>query len=234
MASCFLARHVYASVNEDGAVLLDLRADRYLGLDRVQSAVLGQCVEDWPCRGGTGDADPREAEAFTKALLEQGILTTREHCGRSAAPPRVPRVEAQLYEWDSTEPRNISAADVGAFIVAFTGAMTTLHGQPLEQIVRRVEQRKRTSACEAPDSSALRDLTGTFRALRPFFYSARERCVLDSLVLLEFLAKRNLYPVWVIGVKANPFSAHSWVQTEHYVLNGAAGYVRAFAPILVV
>lgn len=58
--------------------------------------------------------------------------------------------------------------------------------------------------------------------------------MLDSLVLIEFLALHDVFPDWVIGVKTLPFTAHSWVQTGRFVLNGNPGYVRGYVPILVV
>lgn len=36
----------------------------------------------------------------------------------------------------------------------------------------------------------------------------------------------------VIGVRAEPFAAHSWVQVDQVVLNDTAEEVRRFTPIL--
>jgi hypothetical protein len=37
-----------------------------------------------------------------------------------------------------------------------------------------------------------------------------------------------------MGVKVNPWAAHSWVQSGEYVLDGTPEQVRFFTPILVV
>jgi hypothetical protein len=74
----------------------------------------------------------------------------------------------------------------------------------------------------------------TFERLRPLAFSARDRCLHDSLALVLFLFAEGLSARWVIGVKTNPFGAHSWVQSGRTVLNDQHEYVRAFRPILVV
>ena len=73
-----------------------------------------------------------------------------------------------------------------------------------------------------------------FERLRPLAFSARDRCLHDSLSLAFFLLAQGLSARWVIGVKTNPFGAHSWVQSGRTVLNDQHEYVRAFRPILVV
>ena len=55
-----------------------------------------------------------------------------------------------------------------------------------------------------------------------------------SLALLDFLARRGVFADLVLGVKLNPFGAHSWVQTGPVVLNDAVDHVNAHTPILVV
>src|SRR5262249_22414647 len=106
---------------------------------------------------------------------------------------------------------------------------------PLARIVARVARRKEARFRGSPfDLSGARSLVHTFRALRPWVYTTLDRCLLDSLVLIEFLALHDQFPTWVIGVRTGPFAAHSWVQYDRYVLNGAPTFVRAFTPILAV
>ena len=59
-------------------------------------------------------------------------------------------------------------------------------------------------------------------------------CLLDSLALLNFLARRGLFARLVMGVKLNPFAAHCWVQHQDIILNDAFDRAGAFTPILVV
>jgi hypothetical protein len=52
------------------------------------------------------------------------------------------------------------------------------------------------------------------------------------LALIEFLARRRLYPLWVFGVQAQPFGAHCWVQSNGHLLNEGMEYARQFTPIM--
>jgi len=80
----------------------------------------------------------------------------------------------------------------------------------------------------------MRDGTAAYERLRPFVFTARDRCLYDSLALLGFLAKERHFPRWVVGVKTSPFGAHSWLQSGGTVVNDHHEYVRRFRPILVV
>ena len=77
-------------------------------------------------------------------------------------------------------------------------------------------------------------LVEAFLHLRALYFTTKDECLFDSLVLVEFLARHGLYPTWVIGVSTNPFKAHSWVQVGDRVLNDLPERVSMFTPILVI
>jgi hypothetical protein len=58
-------------------------------------------------------------------------------------------------------------------------------------------------------------------------------CLLDSLAMVRFLARRSLRANIVFGVTRDPFSAHCWVQTKDLVLNDTVGSTKAYVPIRV-
>jgi hypothetical protein len=92
---------------------------------------------------------------------------------------------------------------------------------------------ERDASC--PDSlDALRSAVAVYERLRPLLFSARNRCLQDSLALVSFLARERLLARWVVGIKTRPFGAHSWVQCGEIVLNDQHDHVRRFRPILVV
>ncbi len=57
------------------------------------------------------------------------------------------------------------------------------------------------------DAEVARKLLSAYTHLRPFLYGQKGRCLLDSLALLEFLARDGVYPTWV-GRRA---SAPVWI-----------------------
>lgn len=95
--------------------------------------------------------------------------------------------------------------------------------------------RQRRTACSRPNSTAqsegtLLDSTTSFRRLRPYV-PIETCCLLDSLAMVRFLARRRLFARIVIGVTHNPFAAHCWVQAGDWVLNDTVGNVAAHIPI---
>jgi hypothetical protein len=87
---------------------------------------------------------------------------------------------------------------------------------------------------DRPPVDALRASVAAYMRLRPFALSSHDRCLSDSLTLIHFLTTQGLAARWVIGVRVNPFSAHSWAQAGDVVLNDEPERVRHFQPILVV
>lgn len=59
-------------------------------------------------------------------------------------------------------------------------------------------------------------------------------CLLDSLSMTTFLARRHLHSNIVFGVTDDPFTAHCWVQTGEMILNDAVGNIRAYTAIRVI
>jgi len=232
-----LSQHVYVCALADAAVLLDLRSDRYHGLTRRQSTALSLMVRGWPevPNDTSASADVLNAEALAHELARQGLLTQDNALGKSARAVVLPRVEEQLHVWDGADWSAIRAANWCAFALAWARATLELRLRSLAHTVARIECRKAARRMRSPfDPAKTRELLHAFRALRPWFYTAFDRCLLDSLVLIEFLALHGQFPTWVIAVRTGPFAAHSWVQHEHYVLNGGPTYVRAFTPILAI
>lgn len=79
----------------------------------------------------------------------------------------------------------------------------------------------------------LLDTAAEFRHAR-LYIPIETCCLIDSLALTEFLAKRGLYADIVIGVTGDPFGGHCWVQSDDLVLNDTVGNASAHTPIRVV
>ncbi|MCW3847918.1 lasso peptide biosynthesis B2 protein [Sphingomonas sp. LB-2] len=59
-------------------------------------------------------------------------------------------------------------------------------------------------------------------------------CLLDSLALDGWLARRGLGSQLVFGITPEPFSAHCWLQTPEAILNDSFDHVSSFTPILAI
>ncbi|HEY4212037.1 MAG TPA: lasso peptide biosynthesis B2 protein [Steroidobacteraceae bacterium] len=238
-----LADHVFVCVNDAHVVLLDLKQDRYWALEADQTAPLAGLVPGWPV------ATPRvpeavavseaqaeesaEAEEVAAALAGQGILAP-DAAGKDATPVNVTRPGRELLSAHEYEPAPIRFGTVIKFVAASLVAKVSLRLAPFERVVRRFGERKRVgiASTQPLDVERTRRLVETFFRLRVFAFSSRDECLFDSLALLGFLARHDVYADWVFGVQARPFAAHCWVQQGEIVFNDTVEHVSGFTPIM--
>jgi hypothetical protein len=223
-------------------ILLDLRHGRYLGLGAEQSRDLAGWVQDWPSDEQASPPEPPcdVPSAFVTRLLDRGMLTTE-------TPPQTTRVRlpAACHSLDtrdlSTE-LQVGPGRVARFVRATVSATLWLRCRSLQAIATHLEQARgsRSGARARGASSSLNGQTAmavavaTFDMLRPLAFTSRDRCLFDSLALMNLLHLDGLDARWVIGVKDRPFAAHAWVQQDDLVLNDLHEHVRRFTPILIV
>lgn len=62
---------------------------------------------------------------------------------------------------------------------------------------------------------------------------ASPRCLMDSLLLKGWMARRGISTSLVIGIRPLPFAAHCWVEHDGIVLNGSQDGIANFVPICV-
>lgn len=232
--SLHLAGHMRACVMSDQVVLLDLRRSRYLALGLKQWEILGGTT-DSTCVDESGGQKERRGDItrLARSLLRQGILTSLPAQGPQDDPVQTP--DSSLDVRDAMPYSAIGARRVWRFIAAATWAAAALRLRSLRSIVDRIASRSsRLDREEKSPQKRLHDAVAAFDALRPLMFTARDRCLYDSLALTRFLASEGLATQWVIGVKTQPFAAHSWVQAGTVVLNDLYENVRSFKPILVV
>ncbi|MGM9479557.1 lasso peptide biosynthesis B2 protein [Roseateles sp. NT4] len=229
-----LAAHVRACESDGQAILLDLRGNRYLGISRPVSAALASFIDGWPViHPMTEPAQmTQEVEESLQRLTTQGLLTELPGVERFAPP--IIEATASVAVDASTRRAEVDSRAIVAFIKGAALAAWWLRCRSLNAIATAVVQRRQRDARTGANSiAALTSCAATYHSLRPFAVTAREKCLYDSLVFLNFLASQGLFPHWVIGVKTSPFGAHSWVQSGNIVLNDQHEYVRRFRPLLV-
>lgn len=231
-----LASHIRACNCGRGVILLDLQRDRYLGVTESVSRALAGRVDGWPVHTGTAEDAETRQDAFAdgaRSLLSQGILT--KHL--SDPPPMINLEDATASMDVEVSPafRSFGTRRLLQFTTSVAIAAWGLRYRSLQTVAHLIAARRAQLLMpEAESLQGMRSSVAAYEALRPFVFTAREKCLLDSLTLVTFLAKEGFAPRWVIGVKVGPFGAHSWVQCGKTVLNDQHAYVRQFRPILVV
>lgn len=227
MSSTLLARDVHVCVTDENAIFLDLRHDKYVGLDAVQTRILRRLLSDEPEVGA-------DTKALVAHLIEQKLLTQDERSGRALRLTEMAAPTGGLVGFEYDPPCEVRWHHVLTFAAAYLEVTASLRFRSLAATVATACRRRKAAKLRGKplDVRHVHGLVLAFRRLRPLFYRGRERCLLDSLVLTSFLAKYRVFPHLVIGVMLGPFGGHCWVQYENLVLNDRLEKVTKFTPIL--
>lgn len=228
----YLARHAYVARLEGVLILLDLRGDTYLRVERPFSHALGSRLGLPPDPIDVSElfqfSEKQAVADLVHDLIDHGLLTTNAQNGKQAAILQHSDELGELPRYGVGGPA-VRFGDVAAFARSSLLARMLMRTRPIEQNVGRVARRKRGGP---KDIQKTRMLVEVFRRLRPFTMGRRDECLLNSLALIEFLATYGVYASWHFGVRVNEFLAHCWVQEGPYILNDDLENVAAYTPIM--
>jgi hypothetical protein len=209
--------HATACVASDKLFVLDLRRDRYF---LVPVEVAGEMRTWLEQRHGSGPP-PVVARMLEKAQVQRkgDPVATNALKDRVVVPDRLAQVDAQV--------RRASTVGVARQV---TATWLSLRLFPLDRILASRQARP-----PLPLPGNLQVALGaaaSFDRSRPLVPIGRN-CLLDSLALDSWLARRGIGTQLVFGVVAEPFAAHCWLQTPEALLNDSYDHVSSFTPILV-
>lgn len=236
-----LAAHMRGCAVDDQLLLLDLRSGRYIGLAGTRAWALASVVapsQSPDARANSLSLSDAEWSAITEPLIGQGLLTKSRRTDQlspSAQEARATLVGADALATSNSAPP-VTTREVWHFALAILATALWLRTRTLLAIVQAVERhraRGRLTVLSEP-TEALRSAVAVFDHLRPLAFTARDRCLFDSLALNHFLACQGLAVQWLVGVRTRPFGAHAWLQCGATVLNDQHEHVRRYTPILVV
>jgi hypothetical protein len=238
---------------------LNLRQDRYFAIEQTQTVGFAALVRGWPLddraapaessapAGGTA-AEERAAafegvmasnsaagERVAVHLLNSGLLVSlrNEPEAKTAALAAPSQLAGEVIVPAMFSRPRVRLRDVSVLAQASALALASLEWRGLANAISRVKRRnERLGAGASANGDTLSSLIALFAALRPFFFTSREKCLLTSLILSDFLARHGIRTECVMGVRAKPFSAHCWLEHSGQVLNDTVERVRRYTPIL--
>lgn len=229
MAEYFLAPHVHFCCRGGAFVFLDLKQDDYTLINGNAATALQQLSSG----GHLDNAQPELADAL-KELVDGGLLTTDRSAGKNIRSTQAELALEPLLDPEAMPRNRLRLSHFFHFLTACTAASARLKWGRLENTVKAVERRKaRRSPQTHFDVNKARELTETFRTLRSLF-PRNYLCLYDSLALLEFLARFDVYPTWVFGIKLEPWVAHCWVQQGQFVFNEGVEEAAGYTPIMTI
>jgi hypothetical protein len=231
----FLSVHAYCCEFDDGAILLDLRSDTYLGIDAQHLSNLRARIGNWPDSDRSDRAvehhDVSATESLLVDLLSRGVLTTTP-TSRQSSP--APNPTTALTVTGSERMRSgIPLTHIAKFFIALLVVMACLKRNRLPALLGRLRQRQSSiHRGIVVTREEIVERLASFLRLRIWCYTAHQRCLFDSLVLTVYLTSAEIPCTFVIGVASKPFLAHSWVQIGDSVLNDTAEHTQNFKTIL--
>lgn len=244
MSSFVLPNHIRLCRTHADTVGLDLNRNRYFCLGDRETQVmvtLGVIPTAWSenVTVRAPEPSPRETKRIADALIHAGIVVCVNapndirHPDESASDEPV-ALSSAGYEHNDCVP--LRPHHLVNFMRAWVWARCALRRRSLYSVLEEMQSArlKTERTTHSFDPAHATALVGTFRILRPFLYSARERCLLHALALARFLRFYDEYPRWVIGVRTRPWAAHSWLQCNGLILNARPDDVCEYTPILVV
>ncbi|HKY80544.1 MAG TPA: lasso peptide biosynthesis B2 protein [Sphingobium sp.] len=203
---------------EGHTIFLDLHADRYFGLRPALDEAFGSLVE-------ADHIDARQCDA----LLEAGIIIRSPVGIRPAPCPRSHASEARL---PIAKPR-LSPAYVASALTRRLWWRARLRQLPFSRNIRSIERRKLGVAPRTAPTDRLAHIDQAYRRAA-MIVSARDQCLPTALSLASWLIALGIRPDLVLGVKLNPFQAHSWVEVDGMVVADDPDQVRPFCPIRII
>lgn len=238
----YLAPLVFPCLTRQGAVFLDLNRNRYLGIGSSEVRILVRNVQGLQWKPMQHDEAPEEADSERRLLtdlVERGILLT------SNCPPSDVKSDAISLDGDlacigdgdaiAAEP-SASLSQWAVFLSSLAFSAAQLHLLPLRAVVRSVHSRRTAVISKGYqfDVQVAAELVRIFRSIRPYFFLAKDHCLLHALTLVNFLSHYGHYPAWVFGVSSDPWMAHSWVQHGSLLLDSTPETVCSLDVILAV
>jgi hypothetical protein len=237
-----LAPLIFLCPTRNGVVLLDLKRNRYLGLSCTDALALSECVNGFPKLDQWIDFEAsvsaRESpRVLLDSLLADGIVTSSQARSNEVISTEI-RLQGPLVSIgeEIIEKCRLRPTHFVNFLVCLLWSAASLRCLPLRYIVRTVYCRRSRAIANGYtlDLSHVSELVDAFRSIRPFFFLAKDHCLLHALTLVQYLAHYHEFPLWVFGVATDPWAAHSWVQYDEFLLDCDPEKVCSLEPILAI
>jgi hypothetical protein len=239
MQQYWIPSHVRVCPLLASTILLDLKRNRYFGIGTNETRALSTLALNWDQANGSAATverlAPDAAILMADALVEAGLLSRDAPAERTAFSGPPPDLSGVLTSAGHELSRGTSLrlAHIASFIAALAWTRRALRSRSLYSIACEVCDRKAAASGDFDECRAV-ELVGIFRRLRPHTFAARDRCLFHSLALVRFMARHDVFPTWVIGVRAKPWGAHAWVQQGKLLLDASPEHVCEYTPILTV
>lgn len=224
-----MIQHLNADISfcelDNQLFFLDIRNDRYFQLSSALERSFLSYLKA-----------PSDASIDVSGLVKHNLLplTTTSPCNRPTTGIAFPS-ESAIETPCST--RHISLdvmRDVFLMVAMTRWQLKVRHLKPILQALSNYRDGRASPLSDGhAGQQRLLAAATAFNSVRPYV-PIETCCLIDSLSMVRFLAKRGLPSCLVMGIACDPFSAHAWVQYGPLVLNETVGVAQAYVPIKVI
>lgn len=207
---------------ENATIVLDLRQDSYAMLTGELHQTARRLLDGQ-------DIPPAWAPSVSR-LIERGVFVPCED-------PPCPRSAVMT---DRSAPlMPFRARTDFIFITTFLrllAAVVEVRRRPLHDILRGLELAKARASARPPSGPRPANFAARLSAsmqLAALILGANEFCLPRSICAMRILLDRGYSPTLVMAVTERPFTAHSWVQLDDWIVTDTPDRVAAFKPILI-
>jgi hypothetical protein len=220
MQSYGLRTGVHYCVANRVTTFLDVDADRYFGLPAT-------CHEAFSYLTENGTA----LEVHTAGLaplLDAKLIVPIKDGADFPRPVKVPDVRESVIDQIDTKP------SLWGFLRAWNcqwAAERDLRRMPLSRVLANLGSRKPRGerSIVLPPEKVLASFFETSIVIQN-----HDQCLRRSVAMVNYLTQHACHPLFVIGVRNNPFEAHAWVQIQDIALNDHVEKIGRFTPILAI
>ena len=205
-------------------IFLDVGRDCYFRLPELQERAFASLLD------GNG-----LDEVVIRDLSDRHILEETVDPYSIPQPPSIPPVTRSMVE----DADDNETPGLGALMEVLATTYTTsrqLKRCSLKAVLDQTTSYRRNHVLRATRTAIKQKIRDLHRPSAAFMRARAvspigTTCLLDSLSMLKFLAKRGIHASLVFAVTSDPFSAHCWLQSGDIILNDTVGSARAHTPI---
>ena len=228
-----LSNSVYACLNNDVLILLDLKRDEYHGVPWPLSAYIAAML-GLDRQGVSGPMPSDLLPSFqnqVEQLLQAGLISPCPVGQRLIE--RIPLPSKELLSSEPDSGYRPSSQDIFNLVLSSIKVYVHLRMGGLFYTIRHIIRKKTGNPQTIPEKEINR-LVHRYLTIRPIVLASRDQCLVDSLLLYHFLSRQGANVDLVFGVRSTPFRAHCWVENRGCVLNDSLSQVWAYSAIMIV
>lgn len=200
---------------------LDIGRDRYCAIGGDADVGFARIV--------AGAASTGEDAALIATLARDGLVV--ETGGMERPEPCLHAAPACESALDRAERAHLNPPMLVA-MARILASKTALRHTGLAATLRRLEARKATAYRGDGTIDALPRIAAAFERCN-VLASPLDQCLPRSIAVAHRALDAGLSPTLLIGVRAQPFAAHCWVECGGLIVNDRHDTVRTFTPILI-